>query len=63
MKLTVSSFLFLVLLGAIVSGCGSDEPRKATDGANEQTLAEYEAAVAAAEGSMEADAFSLADRD
>ncbi len=52
MKITVSSFMFLVFLGAFVVGCGSGEPRKSTDGASPQSIAEYEAAVAAAEGNM-----------
>ncbi len=54
MKIAASSFLILVLLGALVVGCGSGEPRRSTDGADAQAIAEYEAAVAAAEGNMEA---------
>jgi hypothetical protein len=53
MKFTVSSFLFLLLVGAIVVGCGSEGPRTSTEGASPDAIAEYEAAVAAAEGSME----------
>jgi hypothetical protein len=52
MRLSVFSCLVL-LLGAVIVGCGSDEPRRATDGASQQALEEYEAAVAAAEGSMQ----------
>lgn len=54
MKCTRSSFLFLVLLGVMVAGCNSNEPRRSTEGASPQDIAEYEAAVAAAEGSMQA---------
>ena len=60
MKITVSTFLFLVVLRALVVGCGSGEPRKATDGASPDAIAEYEAAVAAAEGNMDADLKSAA---
>ena len=50
MKLTLSSCLFVVLMGAMVVGCGgSEEGRTATDGATEMDIAAYEASVAEAE--------------
>ena len=52
MKLTVLSLLLPVFLVAFVVGCDSGEPRTATDGADAQAIADYEAAVAAAEGNM-----------
>lgn len=61
MKFSLSSFLSFVLLGAVVVGCGSEEPRTATEGASAQDIAEYEAAVAAAEGSMAASEESSAE--
>ena len=49
-KLSLSIFLFATLLtGAVITGCGSDAPRTATDGADADAIAEYEAAVAAME--------------
>ena len=52
MRFSVSSCLLPVLLAAAV-GCGGDEPRRATEGASQQAIEEYEAAVAAAEGNMQ----------
>lgn len=52
MKLKLSSFLFLLLMGAFVVGCGAPEPTTSTEGATPDALAEYEAALAEAEGSM-----------
>jgi hypothetical protein len=56
MKITVPPFLFLVLLGAMVVGCGGEAERKtSTDGADAQAIADYEAAVAASEQGFEQD--------
>ena len=52
MKITLSSFLLIACLGIFVVGCGSGEPRRSTDGADAQAIADYEAAVAEAEGNM-----------
>ena len=50
MKLTLSSFLFVVLLGAFVVGCGDTERAgSATDGASEMDIADYEASLLEAE--------------
>ncbi len=51
MKIATSLF-FLGLLSAIVVGCGSEEIRTSTEGADARAIAEYEAAVEAAQGSM-----------
>ncbi len=67
MKITVSSFFFLVLLGVVVVGCGGEAERKtATDGADAQAIRDYEAAVAAMEqqdidSDMEAEAAAADD--
>lgn len=53
MRFSTIPYLLLVLLGAAIVGCGSDEPRRATEGASQQAIEEYEAAVAAAEGNMQ----------
>jgi hypothetical protein len=46
------SLTILTLAGALIIGCDSGEPRVATEGATPDAIAEYEAAVAAAEGNM-----------
>ena len=63
MKLTASSFLFVALLGAIVAGCGKVESRSAAEDASQDDFAAYEAAVAAAEGKMEANVDSSMEED
>lgn len=52
MKTQLSSCFVLVLLVAAVVGCGDSRPQTSTEGADAQAIAEYEAAVAAAEGDM-----------
>ncbi|MCS7470079.1 hypothetical protein NZK35_25830 [Stieleria sp. ICT_E10.1] len=52
MKPQPLSCLFLMLLVAVVVGCGDTGRRTSTEGADAQAIAEYEAAVAAAEGNM-----------
>ena len=52
MKSQPLSSLFLILLVAAVVGCGDSRPQTATQGADPQAIADYEAAVAAAEGNM-----------
>jgi uncharacterized protein YcfL len=52
MKTAVSSFLLFVLLGVFLVGCGSGEPRRATDGADAQAIRDYEAAVEASQQQM-----------
>lgn len=49
MKLNLSHFLYLFLFVAFAAGCGDQEARKSTDGADLDAISEYEAAVAAAE--------------
>lgn len=41
-----------MLLVAAVVGCGDSRPQTSTEGADAQAIADYEAAVAAAEGNM-----------
>ena len=56
MKITVSSFCLLVLVGAIIVGCGGEPGRKtATEGATATDLEAYEAAIAEAEGMDDTD--------
>lgn len=56
MKLTVSSFCLLVLVGAIIVGCGGEPEREtATDGASATDIEAYEAAIAEAEGMDDTD--------
>ncbi|WP_182868189.1 hypothetical protein [Stieleria mannarensis] len=47
---------FHVLLALVsitlVAGCGDSGPKTSTEGADAQAIADYEAAVAAAEGNM-----------
>ncbi|PAY16292.1 hypothetical protein CKO51_27470 [Rhodopirellula sp. SM50] len=52
MKSQLSSCLILMLLVAAVVGCGDSRPQTSTEGADAQAIADYEAAVAAAEGNM-----------
>ncbi|TWT92037.1 hypothetical protein [Stieleria varia] len=49
MKLFTTPFALTVLLTAFVLGCGDGTPKKSTDGADAQAIADYEAAVAATE--------------
>lgn len=56
MKLKVTSYVGVMFVMALMVGCSnSGDARNATDGASTDALAEYEAAVAAAEGGMEAE--------
>ncbi|MDV6034868.1 MAG: hypothetical protein F9B45_33210 [Phycisphaera sp. RhM] len=47
----LSCFVLMFLVAAIV-GCGDSRPQTSTQGADAQAIADYEAAVAAAEGNM-----------
>jgi hypothetical protein len=55
MKLSLTSCFLVLLIGALVAGCGSEERVTATDNATADDIAAYEAAIAEAEGMDDAD--------
>jgi hypothetical protein len=56
MKFEITSMIYLALLCILLAGCGGGrEARNSTDGASKSAIEEYEAAVKAAEGTMDAE--------
>ena len=53
MKFRFSACLMSLFLFTATFGCGNSEPRQATENADADAIAEYEAAVAESEGNME----------
>ncbi|QEG00651.1 hypothetical protein Mal15_47220 [Stieleria maiorica] len=52
MKSILSHLLLVLVSITLVVGCDDSGPKTSTEGADAQAIADYEAAVAAAEGNM-----------